>query len=110
MKSKFQKIIRSVYLYTFAAVGLIFLIVGATTLVNVGLKTYVFPLEHYANYWEDSRCSYYEVDTSEYEECVITEDSDARKRDLAIGVANFVVGTPLWLYHWGTIQRRKKED
>lgn len=121
MDSKFKKIIRNVYLYTFSAVGLIFMIVGAAILVNVVLKTYVFPLEHYSEYYY-SRCGDYiymdnskedfDMETCEANEADdrATEDSDARKRDMAVGFSNLMVGLPLWLYHWKTIQRRKEKE
>ena len=121
MDSKFKKIIRNVYLYTFSAVGLIFMIVGAAILVNVVLKTYVFPLEHYSEYYY-SRCADYiymdspkedfDMETCEANEADdrATADSDARKRDMAIGLSNLMVGLPLWLYHWKTIQRRQEKE
>ena len=122
MKTKFKNIIRTIYLYTFSAVGLIIFIVGAIGLVNVALKTYVFPLEHYSEWYYDN-CSElkYRYDLETYEEPTpaeeadceeqrATADSDEKKRDLAIFVADIVVGTPIWLYHWTVIQRRKKYE
>ncbi|MBU1018793.1 MAG: hypothetical protein ABII07_01720 [Patescibacteria group bacterium] len=121
MKTKFKKIIRNIYLYTFSAVGLIIFITGAIGLLNVCMKTYVFPLAHYEEYYYDScyegkyrlapdTTELTEEQTAECEEEREVSDSDARKRDLAIGVSQIFVGTPLWLYHWTVIQRRKKED
>lgn len=122
MKTKFKNIIRTVYLYTFSAVGLIIFLVGAIGLVNVGLKTYVFPLEHYEE-WYYNNCSelkyrvdletYVEPTEEEEEECEeerAIADSDSRKRDLAIGVADIIVGTPIWFYHWTVIQRRRRKE
>ncbi len=86
-------------------------------MLNVVMKTYVFPLEHYAEYYwecEDKVSLIYsdepltDEEQAEYDECVDIADSDARKRDLAGGLSNIIVGLPIWLYHWRVIQR--KED
>lgn len=123
MKIKFKNILRNVYLYTFSAVGLIICITGAIGLLNVGMKTYVFPVQHYEEYYSNCYDSmswdrdvsqleeeYNEQYAEECEEERAIADSDSRKRDLAIGVSQIIVGTPLWLYHWMVIQRRRKED
>jgi len=117
MQTNFKKIIRNVYLYTFSAVGMIIFLVGGVGLINVFLKTYVFPLEHYSEYYYTS-CSdpYVLKETPDFdvtaceasqEEERATQDSDARKRDLASGLAAVVCGTPIWLYHWRVIQKSK---
>jgi len=117
MQTNFKKIIRNVYLYTFSAVGMIIFLIGGISLINVFLKTYVFPLEHYSEYYYSS-CSdpYILKETPEFdveacetsqEEERATQDSDARKRDLAEGLAAIICGTPIWLYHWKVIQKSK---
>ncbi len=120
MGTKFKKIIRTIYLYSFSAVGVIVFMVGSIWMLNVVMKTYIFPLEHYSDYyWQcDEKVSPYdyngnereitEEDQAEYDECIEVVDSDARKRDLAGGLSNVIVGLPIWLYHWRVIQR--KED
>jgi len=119
MTSKFKQIVRNTYLYVFSAVGLIIFLFGAIGLLNVGLKTYVFPLEHYSNdYWgcEDKIGMMTDIDKGtenyddevKYKECRETKDSDDKKRDLALSLAQLIIATPIWLYHW-QIARRKED-
>ena len=124
MGLKFKHFVRTLYLYTFSTLGLVLLVIGAVMLVNVCLKTYIFPVETYREYYY-SDCDYdygkYDYNLDEYveyteeEEAACEEeervaDSDARKRDLALGTSLVIVGVPLWIYHWMVIQRRRKED
>lgn len=124
MTTAFKKIVGNLYLYIFSTVGLIIFIIGAITLINVVLKTYVFQLAHYQEYWYDPYACKYQLDASgealstdeqttceiEQEEERAVSDSDARKRDLANGVAEVIVGTPVWIYHWIVIRRKKDEE
>lgn len=56
-----------------------------------------------------------DVNSTEYKECVKdqedqqkkTQDNE-RKRGIAEGLAEIILGTPIWLYHWMVIQRDNK--
>jgi len=124
MTNLFKKIVWNLYLYIFSTVGLVIFIVGGITLVNVVLKTYVFQLTHYQEYWYDPYSCEYKVDLDgnyitgeekvaceeKAEEERVISDADARKRDLATGVAQVVVGTPVWIYHWMVIRKKRDEE
>jgi len=49
-----KSLIRTIYLYLFALVGLVLLIVGGVGLVNLGLKTYVFTQADAERYYDRS--------------------------------------------------------
>lgn len=58
-----------------------------------------------------------DVNSTEYKECVKdqedqqkkTQDNE-RKRGIAEGLAEIILGTPVWLYHWIVIQRDNKKN
>ncbi|PJA88215.1 MAG: hypothetical protein CO140_00005, partial [Candidatus Moranbacteria bacterium CG_4_9_14_3_um_filter_40_7] len=46
------KLIKTIYLYLIAAVSLLFVAIGAGTLLNTGLKYYIFPAAEKRSYYE----------------------------------------------------------
>lgn len=105
--------LRLLYLYLFAFVGLMIVVFGSIQLVNLGIKTFVFPEAD--NYWRydypqqmDEKGELVPVDEGKIELQQKEEQKRQRQRELANSVAMLVVGTPLYLYHWKTIQREAK--
>lgn len=127
------RVIRNVYLYLVAMIGLIVFVVGTVGLVNNVLENYVFQVDedrYYALPLDGGVCSkFYNPDPTssqmlertdeEIAECEAQiEEQNQRnrdnniKRELASSISSIVVGLPLWLLHWGIIQReysRKKK-
>ena len=96
--------IRLIYLYLFSAVGLIVSVIGSVRLVYLGLKVIVFggadKYEYYPTRVED--------ETQNQEEQKLFQEREVtrqRQRDLSASLAMIVVGFPLYLYHWKTIQK-----
>jgi hypothetical protein len=100
--------LRILYLYLFSAVGLIIVIFGSINLVNLGLRTFVFP--------EVDNYEVYDVPKPVGDETMVInkEEQMARQRrdtvrnhqrQLVDAIATLVVGAPLYLYHWRTIQK-----
>jgi len=124
MTTTFKKIVNNLYLYIFSTVGLVIFMVGSIGLVNVVLKTYIFPLTHYQEYWNDVYGCQWKTNTdgtplsgddlvvceAKQEEERVISDSDARKRDIARGIAEVIIGTPIWIYHWMVIRKKKDEE
>ena len=125
-------VIRTIYLYLFSLVGLIVLLFGIGSLVNLGLKTFIFTKADLDLYKEPihlgysmtpdeqmiaiQRCELSEEDKEsiskwlrEYE-----EDNDIdmrivrRQEDASRAIAQIIVGFPVYLYHWGVIVRDRK--
>ncbi len=96
--------IRLIYLYLFSTVGLIVTVVGSIRLVELGLKVLVFKgadtYEYYAPRLEGEI-----VNQEEQKQVQDRETTRQRQRDLSASLAMIVVGTPLYLYHWKTIQK-----
>ena len=103
--------IRLLYLYLFSFVGLLIAVIGSINMINVGLKTFVFKDADRYEFYD------YPMEKSDPEVVVPTaEEQEARQsrelkrqrqRELSNAIAMLAVGTPLYMYHWKTIQ---KED
>ncbi len=99
--------LRLLYLYLFSFVGLLIVVIGSIQMVNLGLKTFVFKdVDKYEIYPS------YPVKSGEIMESPETilarQEREAvrqRQRELINSVSMIVVGLPLYLYHWKTIQR-----
>lgn len=127
-------IIRFIYLYLISAITFIVFLVGAVALVNLGLKVFVFDIdEDYYRFEKPMVACEYLVRTpaiegeegdesinQAYEDCLETQReleekrnsrwiSEPTARELSIGIAQVLVALPLWLFHWRTIERDRKE-
>lgn len=129
-------LIRTIYLYLFALLGLVLLIIGGVNFVNMGLKAFIFTKAD-----EDQRIMYKdplmpypiqrieeiqdEEGLSEEEKALIKqwlaeyEEQEEqrseidylvvrRQRDASMNLALILVGLPLYLYHWRIIRKETK--
>ncbi len=117
-----KQVIRLVYLYLFTAVGLVLMIIGAVQFIDLGLKTYVFTKA-------DENYSYpeYPVKTvsPDGKQVELTPEQQAkydadkavadkanqesqRQRTASTSLALLIIGSPLFLYHWGKVQAERK--
>jgi len=133
--NKALRVIRNVYLYLVAMIGLVVLIIGSIGMINNVLQNYVFQVDQYSYYRsplgydvcnsvpntlektdEVQKPTEQEIAECEakYDEYNKKESQNQAKKDFAISIAQILVGLPLWLLHWGIIQReyrrRKKDD
>lgn len=97
--------IRLLYLYLFSFIGLLIIVIGTISLVDLGLQTYVFKDSQYTYYptpVEDSKID------PELERQRFEADQKAQKqRQLSNAIAMIIVGTPLYIYHWKLIKKEK---
>jgi hypothetical protein len=132
--------IRSIYLYTFALLGLVLLTIGGVRFIDMGLKASIFNKaeeEERLNY----RQSYYlpypsvQIEKIENEGLELSEeDKDAvrrwiadykeweekrlqidpvaarRHREASFNLALILIGLPLYLYHWQIIKRETRKQ
>lgn len=130
-------LIRTIYLYLFALLGLVLLIIGGVRFVDMGLKAFIFTKAD-----EDQRLAYKnplympysiqrieelqdEEGLSEEEKILIQqwlaeykEQEEQRSevdyltvkrhRDASTNLALILVGLPLYLYHWRIIRKETK--
>ena len=136
---KHYPLIRTIYLYIFALLGLILVIIGSVNFLNMGLKAFVFtkaeqsmeidferpmPAPLSADKMEELGKG---SELSETELVLVQEwleeykiwktESDKvnylvsnRHRDASINLSLILVGIPLYLYHWFTIKREMKKS
>lgn len=95
--------IRQLYLYLASFIGLVVIVFGSVSLVDLGLKTYVFT--------EAERYYYTQpviLEGNQTEEVRTDEDKNLvarRHMQAANAVAMLLVGFPLYLYHWRILQK-----
>lgn len=105
--------IRLLYLYLFAFIGLLITVIGAVQLVDLGLTVLVFPesdlYEYYPARLEEPGAELSAEEQTAYEaemqEFNAISQIRQRQRQLITALSMIVVGTPLYLYHWGIIKR-----
>jgi len=115
---KKDSIIRTIYLYIFALVGLILVIVGAVRFLDMGLKMFVFTqaddMYNYEYRNEPIIKEGGEVTEGE-KDCVCPElvktdyVTQRRHQDASVSLSLILVGVPLYWYHWGIIKRESRE-
>lgn len=103
--------IRLIYLYLFSFVGLLTVVIGSVRLVDLGMKVFIFP--------ESDKYEYAvpvmpENEKGQLDEKIMKENAARdqkrnRERDLSNSLAMIVVGLPLYIYHWKTIQKENKK-
>jgi hypothetical protein len=112
----FNLTLRKSFLYIFATVGLIITIIGGVSLINLGLKTYVFTKAD--NYCYDSRVPVVKQDgtTAEPTQAQIDQDKKnceeqraaSKQSQASNAIAMLIVGIPLYLYNWMTIKKENQ--
>lgn len=101
--------IRLVYLYLFAAVGLITVIVGTVRMVDLGLKTFVFKNVDKYEIYPTKPIEGQMIESAEVIQ--LRQDRETtrnRQRQLVEALSMLIVGIPVYLYHWKTIQTSQK--
>lgn len=132
------RVIRNVYLYLVSMIGLVTVIFGAVGVINNVLQNYVFQVNDFAynepvTVMGGSYCSQaypspqdttgkimIAPTTQEIADCekrTQDQQEQSRKnnmgREFSISIAQMGVGLPIWLFHWGIIQkenRRRDEE
>lgn len=130
-------LIRTIYLYLFALVGLTLLIIGMVRFVDMGLKAFVFTqaeqeqklynrqpsipvqIERVKTISEGNNLSEEEIllvrqwladyENWQEESSKIDIVTVRRHRDASINLSMILVGLPLFLYHWRIIRRETKD-
>ena len=100
--------IRIIYLYLFSFVGLLVVVFGSIQLVNLTLKVFVFPGADVYEYSAPKIEGQRGPDPVEEQRRMARETHRQRQRELSNAIAMIVVGLPLYLYHWKTIQQESK--
>jgi len=128
------KLIRSIYLYLAALISLIFVAVGTGTLVNTGLKYYVFPKAEKGGYNQCNQSPQIYALDKNVSAGIATEDqkvqlenmladynkwktentgeecySALRQSAVVNALTMIFIALPIFLFHWMIIRREKDE-
>ncbi len=136
---KQHSLVRTIYLYIFALLGLVFLMIGGVRFVDMGLKALVFTkaeeeqrlgyrqppmlpysIEKIEKLQEDETLSEEEKeiisqwlkDYKEWQERTsqINYVDIRRHQEASLSLAMILIGLPLYLYHWGIIKRETRNQ
>ena len=120
------KLIKTIYLYLVSIIGLMMIVVPTGSLINLGLKTWVFTKAdmYYYDYPQQIACDIPTDQTGvsttkpSLEDCATLQIKNKdveqnqrlsnRQRELANNLAFLIVGIPLFSYHW--YLARKKDE
>lgn len=110
--------IKKIYLYLVSVIALVIAVIGAIMLVNMALKTWVFPKADNNYYTPPCNIMVKGPDgtITPSSECdpkaqALQEKQDAenraaqKQRDAAQALAFILVATPIWFFHWRLAKR-----
>ena len=114
-------LLRRIYLYLFSFIGLVLIIIGCVSLVDLGLKTFLFKSadQYYAypgaaaptqldkNSTTTVPTGPTEAQIKEYQDM---QTRSNRESTAANAIAMIIVGIPLYYYHWHVIQKDKNKE
>jgi hypothetical protein len=113
--------IRLIYLYLFSFVGLLITVIGFIRLTELALKVYVFKDADKISYYEPAKVyapdgkplpvstEEAKIDEERIKKSQEEEAIRQRQREIAGSLSMIVIGAPLYLYHWGVIQKENKK-
>ncbi|MFC1756979.1 hypothetical protein ACFLZC_02405 [Patescibacteria group bacterium] len=137
---KKNSLIRTIYLYAFALLGLVLLTISGIRFIDMGLKAFVFTkaedqekiynerpvvpyaIEKYSGAGDDLEIAFTDEeklairnmidDYAEWKERSDEGDpiTSRRHRDASVNLSMIIIGLPLYLYHWIIIKRESKKD
>lgn len=108
--------IRTVYLYLFALLGLVLMVIGAVRLINLGLKVYIFTEAEKEEYRYSMPTPFDpRLEKSTSTQVAVTDPKipedflkSRRQREASGALSFLIVGLPLYLYHWMVIRKDRK--
>lgn len=125
------KLIKTIYLYLVAAVSLLFVAIGTGTLLNTGLKFYIFPEAEKKSYFEcnnqppvasviskegTTEDQKVQIDAllKDYENWKENQSGDkcinpARQNKIIDALTMIIIALPILLIHWKLIRKEKEE-
>lgn len=102
--------LKKAYLYLVSVISLVIAVVGAIMIINLALKTWVFPKADNNVYYQAPCVSSYDTTgkpqgcDQAQQELLAKQDAENRasqkQRDAAQALAMIIVATPVWYYHW----------
>jgi len=137
---KKHSLIRTIYLYLFALLGLVLLTIAGVRFIDMGLKEFIFTkaYEEERMYSKQPPMPFAlerleQIESSEGNEFTAQERAETRRmiqsykewqeesekidpvtsrqhRDASFNLSMILIGLPLYLYHWSVIRRETKKN
>ncbi|MFA6099308.1 MAG: hypothetical protein WC750_00330 [Patescibacteria group bacterium] len=122
-----SSLIKTIYFYLVSLIALLMVVFSTADLINLGLKTWVFPKTNATYYGMPCASQVYPVPaekgvtqtvaTIDYaKQCEADRQNQAEmsiiqnQRDAVRDISMIVVGIPLFLYHWITLRKDKESE
>ncbi len=111
--------IRLLYFYLFSFVGLLITVIGCIRLVDLGMKVFIFPdadnMSYYAPKPADNPGTQLTPEQRIEDEARQKEENEKqrtrqRQLDVTGSLSMIIVGFPLYIYHWKTLQKEHRES
>lgn len=102
--------IRLIYLYLFSFVGLLTVVIGSVRMADLGMKIFVFPDADRYEYIAPKIEGEDAPNQREILEQAKRDQTRNRQREFSGAFAMIVVGLPLYIYHWKTIQKEHRKS
>ncbi len=117
-------VIRNIYLYLVSFVALMMIIFSTADLINIALKTYIFPkADDYYSYYEPICTPAAPTDATSTanvkgETCISKEEQEKRSKEqlvrqrqnsLVRDISMILVAVPVFAYHWMIIRKKENE-
>ncbi|MAF36756.1 hypothetical protein CL622_06585 [archaeon] len=103
-----MSLIRTIYLYTFSLIGLVLIVMASVSIINLGLKTFIFT-EADQDFYPRMPAPVSEGEVEPVEVSKTDYQRGQRQRELAQSIAMLLVGIPLYFFHWRTIKRENRK-
>ncbi len=101
--------VRLLYLYLFSFVGLLIIVIGSIRISNLALKTFVFKdADSFETYPIKDESSL--ISPQEMEDRQKRDQKRQKEREFSEAISMILIGTPLYLYHWKTIQKEASKN
>ena len=119
MSSKSQ-LIRTIYLYAVSLITLVIIIISASSLVNLGLKTWVFTRADRPEYFNSYPVAPVGIDGKTIATSTLEEQARAKKdqeeqyqiqkqTEAVRSFSMLLVAVPVFLFHWRLARKDKEE-
>ena len=106
-----SQIVKTIYFYLVSFVALLMIVIPAASLINLGMRHFVFQVGSYDKYYArpmpvgDEKTP--KVDEAEEQRRYEEQQQNQIKRDIARDVSFVIVGIPLFIFNWRLIRRNK---
>jgi len=113
--SQSHSLIRTIYLYLFALVGLFVFVFGLVNGIGAALNRYVWPQEFVQYDYREleaipEKATENMLTVEQQREQFLKQQNNEFKRRINQSIPGIVVGWFLWWFHWNWIKRDKKKS